>query len=185
MGPLDEFPPEWGDEPNPPLVVQEGEDNTDDEDLSLEGLSEDGSDCEVLPRMDSHSDSDSNSDWHFEFEGEEEVLDELSYSPLDDDSTLLALPHPAFKDRQEVECTIKFRKGLKILAFFYSVISKALLNTWVTYTNHNMEKHFEGKPRISHGKPCAPVERREIEALIGILIISGVTRLRSIRDAYR
>eukprot|EP00976_Prorocentrum_cordatum_P104009 1193698-Prorocentrum_minimum.AAC.1 len=58
------------------------------------------------------------------------------------------------------------------------VISSPMIDTWVTYTDANMDLHFAQGPRKAYGKLRPRVERREILALLGIFIITGVARIR-------
>ena len=189
----DEFPEQWREGEGVTLISTNESDEDSGDDMSLGGLSADAEtgsgtsedvdeDVEEVELSDGSEDSEVG--WTVEYEGLEEKLDELHFGEEYDHTPLNEVPNPGF-EREGVSCTIEFKKGKRVLDFFLMVIGMTLIRTWVKYTNENMAKHFLGRPRKSQGKPCPPVEYREILAMLGIFLIVGVNHIRCLRDAWR
>ena len=122
--------------------------------------------------------SDEEEDEDADAEEEEEAL---QYGRVNEP---LIRDHPGWQ-KSPTSIKNKIQPGKSVIDFFFMVISSVMIDTWVAYTNANMDLHFAQGARRAYGKRCPPVERREILALLGIFLIMGIARIRCIRDAYR
>jgi hypothetical protein len=90
----------------------------------------------------------------------------------------------------QTTCTLDLKPGKtgkSAADFFFKVLPKPFLEEWVTYSNREMDLHFQGQTtaRKVYGKLCPHIKPREMYALLAIFLIMGVAHVSNVADCYR